>query len=210
MREAEHLLRAVPLLVIGLALSVAGCVPASDFISFSSPEMGFEVSYPAAWGEASGASLPTSYGICAGLPQPCRIASFLRIENQYFVSMQSWPAAGQTPADRSAQMSYLGEVEHQRTVGGEPAVERVAVDGGRNIWVAHDGWMYWLYFPAPSFRPERRGLARQFDAFIASARFVPVAPTPTPTVTPTPIPPATPAPTPSCNPTRMASRTSRR
>lgn len=60
----------------------------------------------------------------------------------------------------------------------------------------HDGWMYWLTLPTPDFRPDRQGLARQFDAFIASVRFIPAAPTPTPTTTPTPMPPVTPAPTP--------------
>jgi len=184
------------LLLIGLILGAAGCAPASD-LPFRSPEMGFEATYPAAWGQASSASPPSSYGICAGLPQPCRIASFLRIGNEYFVSVQSWPASGQTPADRSAQMAYMGDVARTRTVGGEPAVERVAADGGGSIWVAHDGWMYWLYFPTPNFRPDRRGLAQQFDAFVASVRFIPVAPTPTPTVTSTPIPPPTPAPTPT-------------
>jgi len=183
------------LLVIGLAVSPAGCVPASD-LPFRSPEMGFEATYPAAWGQASDASPPSSYGTCTGLPQPCRIAAFLRIGNEYFVSVQSWPASGQTPADRSVQMAFLGESERQRTVGGEPAMERVSADGGRSIWVAHDGWMYWLTLPAPSYEPGRRGLAGQFDAFIASVRFIPVAPTPTPTVTPTPMPPVTPAPTP--------------
>ncbi len=186
----------LPLLVIGLALDLAGCVPASDLVAFSSPELGFEASYPPEWGEAYGASPPSSYGGCMGLPQPCRNAAFLRIENQYFVSVQSWPAAGQTPADMSARRANVGAKERRLTVGGEPAVEQVIAGGAREMWVVHEGWMYELYFPAPTFLPDRRGLARQFDAFIASVRFIPVAPTPTPTVTASPMPPPTPAPTP--------------